>query len=128
MNTLQYVGGDPLNPQSWRKSKKPLIQAKPHGKGPFGPGHGSFVELDGETLAIFHAADRDNGGWEGRKARVQRVVWTSSGPHMGGEVGTLVPDANAFMTANATPAGARGNKKHGLRGLLHEAKEKLKHI
>jgi len=130
MNTLQYIGGNPLNPQSWRKSMVPLIQARKRGGGPFGPGHGSFVNVDGETLSTYHATDKDNEGWDNRKARLQRVVWSPCGPEMGGEVGTLVPDATGFMMNGTINLSQRSeqSKYHGLRGLLHEAKDMLKQM
>jgi GH43 family beta-xylosidase len=80
MNTLQYLGGDPLDRASWKKSHKPLLEKKPDG--PFGPGHGSFINEKGGTIAIFHATDRCDEGWEGRKARVQCVDWTGNAPRM----------------------------------------------
>jgi GH43 family beta-xylosidase len=129
MNTLKYNGGDPLRPSSWPKSKQPLIQNAGH-HGPFGPGHGSFLNVDGETLAIYHATDRNDQGWHGRKARVQRVVWGNSGPEMGGRVGTLVRDPRAFMENKPINLGRLTGqaKKHGVRGMFREAKQILKKL
>ncbi|KAF2091643.1 glycoside hydrolase family 43 protein, partial [Saccharata proteae CBS 121410] len=85
MNTIQYRGGDPLHEGSWHKSDKPLIQeAKGDDNGPHGPGHGNFVPIGNETVAVFHATDRPTDGWENRKARCQRVTWSRHGPEMGG--------------------------------------------
>ncbi|KAF2762362.1 Arabinanase/levansucrase/invertase [Pseudovirgaria hyperparasitica] len=96
MNVLQYMGGDPLDPRSWRKGR-PLLQNSRDGKGPFGPGHGTFVNYRGETVAVFHATDNASDGWANRKARVQRVRWTANGPDMGGVVGTLVDEKERWL-------------------------------
>ncbi|KAF2197081.1 Arabinanase/levansucrase/invertase [Delitschia confertaspora ATCC 74209] len=75
--TLTYNGGNPLDPSSWQKGYGPLLKGRSDGRGPFGPGHGSFVEVVGtegrkETWAVFHATDKP-GGWDGRKARAMIV-------------------------------------------------------
>ncbi|KAF1814970.1 Arabinanase/levansucrase/invertase [Eremomyces bilateralis CBS 781.70] len=124
MATLQYVGGEPLNPRAWVKSRRPLLQAwSPklgsigeggrRDVGPFGPGHGSFIRMphgmsgtadedsDGGMLCVFHATDRPDSGWEGRKARAQRVSFTSDGPDMGGFVGRVTTDVDEFMGCRA---------------------------
>ena len=56
------------------------------------------MNLGGETLACFHATDNPNDGWENRRARCQRVMWTRDGPTMDGHVGVCVPDVQAFAT------------------------------
>lgn len=120
MNTLRYVGGDPLNPASWRKRTRPLIQA--HGnRPPWGPGHGTFVHVRNETFAIYHATDRDNEGWENRKARVQRVRWMDNGPDMGGCCGPL-GDGDAFVNGPRDEGGA------GHHGELNEWKGMLRSL
>ncbi|RYP25560.1 hypothetical protein DL768_011437 [Monosporascus sp. mg162] len=80
MATLQYVGGDPMEPRSWRKSSGPLIAANAAGDGVWGPGHGSFLSFGNEVVAIFHATDTPTHGWANRRARVQRVLFTREGP------------------------------------------------
>ena len=149
MATLRYLGGDPLDPHSWRRGRKPLITSKPGGRGPqagpYGPGHGSFINVGGETVAVFHAKDGDEGGWEGRKARVQRVTWTQDGPEMGGVTGPIVMNEQAFMampppgampgSGNVTGSGNRQSqgrleeqlRKQG-RGLFSKFKEKMKNF
>ncbi|ETS81978.1 hypothetical protein PFICI_06980 [Pestalotiopsis fici W106-1] len=84
---LHYNGGDPLNPRSWPKSQQPLLQASGHSKGPWGPGHGNFLSVGDETICVFHGTDSQHDGWENRKARCQRVVFSKHGPYMGNYCG-----------------------------------------
>ncbi|TID24997.1 glycoside hydrolase family protein [Venturia nashicola] len=136
MNTLYYSGGDPLACGSWHKSRRPLIQNAGNGRaGPFGPGHGSFVNVNGETWAVYHATDREDQGWDGRKARVQRVLWGTDGPEMGGCVGTLVREPGVFISGAGCessggngPAVGEGGKKHGIKDIMKEAKGFLKNL
>lgn len=102
MAVLHYRGGDPLHPASWTKDSKPLIETAPGRQGPWGPGHGSFMHLGSETCAIYHATDRPTDGWDNRKARCQRVVFTASGPSMGSYCGALTSDLEDF-TKGAAP-------------------------
>ncbi|KAI1425112.1 glycosyl hydrolase [Xylaria sp. FL1777] len=91
MATLRYRGGEPLEASSWQKSRAPLLQTrKRSGPGPFGPGHGSFLDLgDGDIIAVYHATDGPDDGWGNRRARVQRVTFTEQGPYMGKSFGVL---------------------------------------
>ncbi|KAI1342863.1 glycoside hydrolase family 43 protein [Xylariaceae sp. FL0016] len=82
MATLQFMRGNPLDASSWRKGAKPLIETKPGAAGPFGPGHGSFLQLRGEVVIVYHATDQPTDGWDNRRARVQRVAFTGQGPYM----------------------------------------------
>ncbi|KAK4540196.1 hypothetical protein LTR36_009694 [Oleoguttula mirabilis] len=97
MATLQYLGGEPLDPSSWQKSDRPLLQNRRDGLGPFGPGHGCFLHAGGETVALFHATDRETDGNQNRRCRMQRVRWTASGPDMGGYVGARTTDVGLFL-------------------------------
>ena len=81
-------GGDPLDARSWLKDPIPLCQSAP-GRGPWGPGHGNFLNMGDEVLGVFHATDNPNDGWANRRARCQRVAWHEQGPTMGGCVGQL---------------------------------------
>ena len=93
MATLRYLpqaGKGPLDRSSWIKSEEPLLQNRPDGKGPFGPGHGCFLQVNGETLALYHATDRCDDGNRNRRCRMQSVRWTEAGPEMGRYVGDLV--------------------------------------
>jgi len=127
MATLQYIGGPPLDPASWRKSKTPLLQTRRYvrstnandivnsGKGgnhastsgstetgTFGPGHGSFVDLGGgSVIAVYHATNGPNDGWFNRLARVQRVTFLKEdgAPYMGQPSGSEISSSDAsFIT------------------------------
>jgi len=109
MNTLQYLGGDPLDPRAWRKAARPLIEASP--RGPWGPGHGSFIEVGGELVGVFHATDNEADGWANRRARVQRVVFTERGPSMGRSCGPHCGTWDQFLTGMG--GGGHGHGGHG---------------
>lgn len=104
-----------MDSSNWRKSKKPLIENASE-RGPYAPGHGMFMELEEGTVAVFHATDNDNDGWNGRKARVQRVNFTDEGPEMGGCVG---PDGNADVFTGYGSLDRRHERRHSLRDLCH---------
>jgi len=125
MATLTYLGGDPLLPTSWAKSARPLLQNAGHGKGPFGPGHGNFVQVGDETLAVFHATDGPDDGHGNRKARMQRVVFGDDGPFMGGEVGKITRDVGRF--AGSSSGGGNGPEGKGsrLREMWHSLARKI---
>ncbi|OCL06711.1 glycoside hydrolase family 43 protein [Glonium stellatum] len=124
MTTLQFLGGDPLHADSWKKGQRPLLETR---EGPpWGPGHGSFVEFGGEILGIFHGTDGPGDGWNNRKARMQRVSFSAGGPEMGdGKCGPL-SDVNVFLGRNASGSPQGHHRSHGLRGLMHYAVEKLR--
>jgi GH43 family beta-xylosidase len=121
MNTIQFVGNDPLDPRSWRKSREPLLQSLD--KPPFGPGHGSFIEMQGDFVGIFHGTDNATDGWGNRKARCQRVHWTSHGPHMGKYCGPLTTDLDVFRGIKQPPG--HYNHHGGMEGFLQKASAKL---
>lgn len=125
MATLRYVGGDPLNPASWLKSKVPLLQNdSSHREGPFGPGHGNFLHFkeSGQTFALFHATDKDDDGFKGRKCRMQKVEWTPEGPHMGGCVGKATRDVDRFMGRKIDEESGGGGT---FRKMLHGLQQRL---
>ena len=71
LGILQFVGHDPLQKSSWRKRDTPLLVSD-H-RGPFGPGHASFVASQrgpDEIFCIYHSTPGHNDGWNNRKGRV----------------------------------------------------------
>lgn len=107
MATLQLIGTDPLDPSCWQKSAKPLLQNRPDGQGPYGPGHGNFLQAGNETVALFHATDGPNEGSRNRKCRMQRVDWTAEGPDMGYFVGESSRDLGRLA------ARSEDSERHG---------------
>ncbi|KAF2157704.1 glycoside hydrolase family 43 protein [Myriangium duriaei CBS 260.36] len=125
MNTLQYLGGDPLDHRSWNKSKLPLITNNNLGTGPWGPGHGSFIHIGNETFGIYHATDNPHDGWDNRKARMQRVVFRNGQPFMGGKVGPLTSNWAEFI-GDSGGHDSHEHQHHGLSGILQKIKNKVK--
>ncbi|KAF2465370.1 alpha-L-arabinofuranosidase II [Lindgomyces ingoldianus] len=136
MNILHFVGGNPLEVASWRKSGQPLLMARRDDAPPYGPGHGNFVVVNGpagqEVWGVFHATDKKT-GWEGRKARIMRVGWGEGGPFMGsGECGNCSNDVNHFLYGSGSAGGGggggggggngAGGGLKGLKGLMGQAK------
>jgi hypothetical protein len=135
---LHYNGGDPLDPRSWPKSQEPLLQAPLHGRGPWGPGHGSFLTLadgannnnnnnnaykrlgdahDTTTICVFHGTDSRTDGWSNRKARYQKVAFTASGPYMGVYCGGMELHFQQQLRGGLERRAAR---RSGLMGKLRE--------
>ncbi|KAF2013888.1 glycoside hydrolase family 43 protein [Aaosphaeria arxii CBS 175.79] len=101
MNVLHFSGGNPLNADHWKKWSRPLLASNKNNTPPYGPGHGNFVLVNGqstpEVWGCFHATDEKT-GWEGRRARVMRVGWSDAGPYMGdGECGRCSGDVDHFL-------------------------------
>ena len=128
MATLQYLGGEPLSPSSWVKSDRPLLRNREDGRGPYGPGHGCFLHAGGETVALFHATDRETDGNQNRRCRMQRLRWTPTGPDMGGYVGAYTKDVDVFLqegkeARRSGHAQEEGMQEAGaLRNLIHALK------
>ncbi|TKA29892.1 hypothetical protein B0A50_03256 [Salinomyces thailandicus] len=123
MATLQFLGGDPLEVSSWRKGERPLLQNREDGLGPYGPGHGCFLHAGGETVALFHATDRETDGNQNRRCRMQRLRWTSTGPDMGGFVGAGTKDVELFLASGKFDQQTSGEGRAGqLRGLVQALK------
>lgn len=76
LGLLTLTGDDPLSPDSWVKSEKPILSKS---KTVFGPGHCSFTTSpDGRTWIIYHANEVQGSGWGGRKSWAQPVEWDES--------------------------------------------------
>ncbi|KAK6439921.1 hypothetical protein LTR95_003856 [Oleoguttula sp. CCFEE 5521] len=116
MAMLRYTGEDPMLASSWRKSNKPLLQSDVNGTGPYGPGHGTFLQEGGGTVAVFHATDHIGDGNQGRKARMQRVTWDERGPWMGGWVGS--PTASKEDWVKRANSSSPGTTKEQVESLL----------
>lgn len=73
LGMLTLNGDDPLNPDSWTKSKEPVFSKTDK---IFGPGHASFTtSKDGSQHFIFYHANEESGsGWGGRKLWAQEFT------------------------------------------------------
>jgi GH43 family beta-xylosidase len=80
LGQLTYLGGDPLNPVSWRKELKPVFSKIDT---IFAPGHASFVKLGDQDYIIYHAARSSQAGWA-RQIRAKPFTWNEDGsPNFG---------------------------------------------
>ena len=82
LGQLTWTGGDPLNPNSWRKKPEPIFSAT---ESVFGPGHCSFVKSRDrkEDWIIYHSAQEKGSGWR-RQINMQRFTWHEDGsPNLG---------------------------------------------
>ena len=86
LGLLTYLGGDPLEAASWKKSDAPVFESNREGK-VFGPGHnGFFTSPDGtEDWIVYHANDSARGRCDmGRSPRAQTFTWNADGtPNFG---------------------------------------------
>ncbi|UYZ59737.1 glycoside hydrolase family 43 protein [Hymenobacter latericus] len=80
LGQLTYLGGYPLEPASWRKEPQPVFSKTDT---IFGPGHASFVVVDGQHHIIYHAARSSQAGWA-RQIRAKPFGWHPDGsPNFG---------------------------------------------
>ncbi|RPD45330.1 glycosyl hydrolase family 43 [Hymenobacter sediminis] len=75
LGQLTYLGGDALNPASWRKEPQPVFSKTDT---IFGPGHASFVQIKGQDYIIYHAARSSQAGWA-RQIRAKPFTWHEDG-------------------------------------------------
>lgn len=89
LGMLVNDGGDPLDPNSWRKAGQ-VFGRNQH---TWGVGHCGFVcTRDGEDWLLYHAKTRLRPGWADREVRAQRFGWSPSGfPEFGEPVASGRP-------------------------------------
>jgi GH43 family beta-xylosidase len=77
LGQLSFMGGDPLDPNSWKKKTEPVFRAT---DSVFGPGHCSFVKSrDGkEDWIVYHSAREKGSGWR-RQINMQKFTWHHDG-------------------------------------------------
>ena len=75
LGQLTYLGGDLLDPSSWRKEPEPVFSKT---QTIFGPGHASFVKSGHQDIIIYHAARRQDAGWA-RQIRAKPFTWKENG-------------------------------------------------
>lgn len=87
---------DPMKPESWTKSPRPVFQGSPEAKA-YAPGHNSFfTSPDGsEDWILYHANSEPAQGCGGKRSpRAQRFTWKADGtPDFGHPVPLGVPIA-----------------------------------
>lgn len=80
LGQLTYLGGDLLDPASWRKEPQPVFSKTDT---IFGPGHASFVKSGDKDYIIYHAARSSKAGWA-RQIRAKVFTWKEDGsPNFG---------------------------------------------
>lgn len=86
---LKLVGDDPMDPQSWSKSPKPLISQRVGVA--YGPGHCSIAPApDGSLWIIFHANLEKGSGWEGRSGWILPLTFDENGNPVVGRLSSTV--------------------------------------
>ncbi len=111
LGLLSYVGGDPLESSSWRKSRVPVF-AKSAVARAYSVGHVSFVRSpDGrQDWILYHATEQPGAGWSKRAVRTQPFGWTAEGLP---EFGTPMPIWCAIDEPSGTPALPRASSRQG---------------
>ncbi|MBB5351654.1 GH43 family beta-xylosidase [Haloferula luteola] len=93
LGILKLVGGDPMDPASWVKSRKPWFEGS---RRVIAPGHASFtVSPDGrENWIVYHVARHPGAGWD-RQVQIQPFTFdrTHGAPEIGAPVraGVKIP-------------------------------------
>jgi len=81
LGLLTYLGGDPLNVESWAKHPEPVFQRSDE-RSVYGPGHNTFFQSpDGtEDWMAYHANDLESDVCDmGRTPRIQKFGWKEDG-------------------------------------------------
>lgn len=90
LGMLELIGGNPLDPKSWKKFPQPVFQST---QLTFGVGHGSFVRSPDETQwwHVYHAKLDSAPGWR-RAVFIQPMGWDKTGtPQFGTPVAAGEP-------------------------------------
>lgn len=80
LGLLSFNGGDILDKSNWVKHPAPLLQSS---NGFYGPGHCSFLRLDGKDLIVYHANTQKNSGRGGSYMFAQAFSWKDGLPVIG---------------------------------------------
>ncbi|MCR4911327.1 MAG: glycoside hydrolase family 43 protein [Bacilli bacterium] len=80
LGIMEYIGGDPLSMDSWKKYSHPILDGA---SGFVGPGHASFIQNDpsGVEYCAFHAYEKDSS--RGEKyvlAHIYPMIWENGLP------------------------------------------------
>ena len=78
LGMLTLTGDDPMNPDHWEKSDKPVFKKRPGVC--YGPGHNSFCQApDGSVWMIYHGNLVSGTGWDGRSIWIAPVIFDEEG-------------------------------------------------
>ncbi len=78
LGMLTLEGEDPLDAESWSKSKLPVFRARAGVA--YGPGHCCFTTaIDGSIWMLYHANLVSGTGWNGRNGWIAPVLWDEDG-------------------------------------------------
>ncbi len=76
LGQLDFVGTDPMRPESWRKHPRPVFEGT---ESVISPGHCSFLWIGGRDYIVYHHIRSKGGGWTDRQVKVQPFYWTAQG-------------------------------------------------
>lgn len=78
LGMLTLTGDNPMNPDHWEKSEKPVFQLR---EGVcYGPGHCSFTTaVDGSVWMVYHGNLVSGSGWDGRDVWIAPVTFDENG-------------------------------------------------
>ncbi|MCB0602770.1 MAG: family 43 glycosylhydrolase [Saprospiraceae bacterium] len=79
LGLLEYTGGDPMIPESWKKRDQPVFRGT---EKIISPGHCSFLHIEGQDYIVYHHAKHPGAGWK-REVSIQPFSWDEKGPVFG---------------------------------------------
>ena len=88
MGLLEWLGGDVMDPSSWRKLPRPWFT---------GGGHGSVVDTPAGPYLVYHRKLGPDPGWADREIRWMPLTWDAGYP--------VVRASGPVGAASAAPAG-----------------------
>ena len=100
LGLLELKGGDPMLPELWEKSEKPVFSGTEQ---VISPGHASFIISGGQDYIVYHAMPVKGGGWASRQVRIQPFSWKEGMPYFGLPVGNEVEVKIEYFTNQLTP-------------------------
>ena len=120
---LKSPDADPLNPESWIMSEKPLFEGNEHA---YGVGHASFITSpdDKEYYICYHAKKERTPGWK-RDVRLQKFTFDASGMPCFGTPEALgkklpLPSGTMQLSAQSNVSYSIALKSPGNAAVCHE--------
>ncbi|WOK09381.1 glycoside hydrolase family 43 protein [Imperialibacter roseus] len=100
LGLLELKGGDPMLPDLWEKSERPVFSGTEQ---VISPGHASFIISGGQDYIVYHAMPVKGGGWASRQVRIQPFSWKEGKPDFGVPVENEVEVNIEYFTNQLTP-------------------------